>query len=83
MSTLDENVEDVSKAIDRRDKRIQELLIALNRLVLMVENTISESDGQWPQADSGCIDCTTGTVPNNRNTGPCAFHSAKRLLGQL
>lgn len=83
MSTLDENVEDVSKAIDRRDKRIQELLIAVHGLVLMVENTISESEGRWPQADSGCIDCTTGTVPYNRNTGPCAFHAAKRLLGKL
>jgi hypothetical protein len=62
--------------------RIHELETALNRLVLLVENTLNESEGEWPQADLGCIDCTSGTVLAKLNTGPCAFHAAKRLLGQ-
>lgn len=62
---------------------IDQLQTTLNRLILMVENTLSDSEGEWPEADMGCIDCTAGTVPANRNTGPCAFHAAKRLLGQL
>jgi hypothetical protein len=63
-------------------KRIHELEVVLNRMVLAHENTMSESDGQWPQPDTGCIECTVGTVPDKYNTGPCAYHSAKRLLGQ-
>jgi hypothetical protein len=64
-------------------ERIQELETALNRMVLMFENTLSDSEGRYPAADAGCIDCTCGTVPDKYNTGPCAFHAAKRLLGQL
>jgi len=62
---------------------IQELETALNRLVLTVENTLADTDGQWPHADAGCIYCTAGTVPDKLNTGPCALHNAKALLGQL
>lgn len=83
MSTFAEAVEAISRNIDRRDQHIHELETALNRMVLAHENTLSESDGRFPLKDSGCIDCTSGTVPDDRNTGRCAFHSAKVLLGQL
>lgn len=62
--------------------RIQQLEVALNRMICAHENTLSESDGRFPLKDSGCPDCTSGTVPDRLNTGPCAFHNAKRLLGQ-
>lgn len=83
MSTFAEAVEAISRNIDRRDQRIDELETALNRMVLAHENTLSESDGRFPLKDSGCIDCTSGTVPDDRNTGRCAYHNAKVLLGQL
>ena len=71
------------KAVDAIGTRIHELETALNRMALMYENTQEESDGRWPRPDSGCIHCTHGTVPDNRNTGPCAYHAARKLLGQL
>lgn len=67
----------------RAEKRIDELETALNRMILAHENTLSDSEGRCPAADTGCIDCTRGTVPDRLNTGPCAYHAAKRLLGQL
>lgn len=62
--------------------RIDELETALNRMVLAHENTASDSEGRWPQPDAGCIECTAGTVPDRLNTGLCAYHNAKKLLGQ-
>ncbi len=63
--------------------RIEELTTVLNRMVLAHENTLSDSEGRWPQPDCGCIYCTQGQVPDKLNTGPCAYHTAKGLLGQL
>ena len=63
--------------------RIHELETALNRMVLAHENTLSDSEGRWPQPDCGCVYCTQGQVPDKLNTGPCAYHTAKALLGQL
>lgn len=53
---------------------------ALRRMVKAHQETSTDSEGEWPQADSGCIDCTVGTVPNHLNTGRCAYHAAKELL---
>lgn len=39
----------------------------------------SDLDELMP-ADSGCILCTAGTVPNPLNTGPCAYHAAVDIL---
>lgn len=83
MSTFGETVEAISRNIDRRDRRIHELETALNRMICAHENTLSESDGRFPLKDAGCIDCTSGTVPDRLNTGRCAYHNAKVLLGQL
>ena len=63
--------------------RISELETCLNRFIHAHEYLLSETDGTYPPADSGCIDCTRGTVPDKFNTGPCPYHTAKRLLGQL
>jgi len=52
-------------------------------MVLAHENTLSDSEGRWPQADCGCVFCTQGQVPEKLNTGPCSYHTAKKLLGQL
>lgn len=61
--------------------RIHELETALNRMVLAHDNTASDSEGVWPHADTGCIECTVGTVPDRFNTGLCAYHNAKKVLG--
>lgn len=74
---------EANEAMRRGVERIDELETALNRMICAHENTLSESDGRFPLKDCGCIDCTSGTVPDDRNTGPCAYHNAKRLLGQL
>lgn len=64
----------------RATSRIQQLESALTRMVLEYENTLADSEGRWPHPDSGCIECTCGTVPDKFNTGPCAYHTSKKLL---
>ncbi len=64
-------------------KRIDELETALNRMILAHENCESDSEGHYPSPDSGCIECTCGTVPDKYNTGLCAYHNAKKLLRQV
>lgn len=63
-------------------KRIEELEACLARVVHDHDNLASETEGRYPAPDAGCIDCTSGTVPNRLNTGRCPFHTAKRLLGR-
>lgn len=41
-----------------------------------------DNDDRTPQ-DAGCLDCTAGTTPNDRNTGPCFYHRAEALLKAL
>lgn len=61
--------------------RIDVLETALNRMVLVHENTQADSEGQYPALDSGCVECTGGATPDRYNTGLCAYHNAKKLLG--
>lgn len=63
-------------------QRVLELEAALSRMVQAHQNTESDSEGRYPHADIGCIECTAGTVPDRLNTGLCAYHNAKKLLGQ-
>ena len=44
------------------------------------DETQSESEGRFPLADAGCIDCTKGTVPDSLNTGLCPYHRARNFL---
>ena len=69
-------------AMKKAGQRIDELEIALNRMIQAHLNTESDSEGRYPAPDAGCIECTYGTVPDRLNTGLCAFHHAKKLLGQ-
>lgn len=63
-------------------RRIHELETGLNRMVLAHENLSADTEGKYPSPDAGCLECTVGTVPNRLNTGLCAYHNAKKLLGQ-
>jgi len=49
-------------------------------LIVLLDETNSESEGRYPLPDTGCIECTVGTVPDKYNTGLCALHQAKQLL---
>ncbi len=44
-----------------------------------VRNWYNNQDGDVP-LDAGCIECTAGTVPNDLNTGLCAFHKVFKVL---
>lgn len=62
-------------------QRALELESALKRMVQIHENLSANTEGQYPYADIGCIECTVGTVPDRLNTGLCAYHHAKKVLG--
>jgi len=49
-------------------------------LVQVIRDSHDDSEGRYPCADSGCIDCTVGTVPDRLNTGRCAYHKAVMFL---
>jgi hypothetical protein len=61
--------------------RIESLESCLRGMVEEHDETESNTEGRYPCADHGCIDCTLGTVPNHLNTGRCAYHKARKLLG--
>lgn len=68
-------------AISEKDQRIDLLETALNRMVCVFENLRDDTEGRYPDLDSGCIECTQGATPDRYNTGLCAYHSARKLLG--
>jgi hypothetical protein len=72
-----------SSAMRAAVKRIHELETGLNRMICAHENTLAESDGVFPSKDAHCSDCTEGATPHQFDSGPCAYHAGKRLLGQL
>lgn len=55
----------------------QSLVSALEGLLEKVD---WENPGSVFEADSGCIECTSGTTPDRWNTGPCAYHRARAAL---
>jgi hypothetical protein len=74
----------VRRAEEEREERLREdapeMRDLLGRLIKVYEDVQSDTEGRYPSADHGCIECTLGTVPNHLNTGPCAYHRAKTLL---
>lgn len=74
------HAEHTAKAISA----LPELIRALKRFVDDIDNYVSNNDGHYPEdsdmPDAGCIECTLGTVPNDRNTGLCAYHQAREAL---
>ena len=63
--------------------QIREMRMALDRMCLVFEHIEAETEGAYPPPDVGCIECTVGTVPDDRNTGLCAYHNAKHILVEL
>lgn len=54
----------------------------LQGLVELIKDIASDSEGRYPHPNTGCIECTVGTVPDKYNTGLCALHMAKSLLSK-
>lgn len=86
-SELQRAVNDACSTIDclREERRglkarVTDLEAALARMVAEHEETESNTEGRYPTPDSGCIECTLGTVPNHLNTGLCSYHRSKELL---
>lgn len=63
------------------EEHVSNLASALTALLKAIDDETANRDGEHCiQPDTGCIECTLGTVPNDQNTGLCAYHSAKKLL---
>lgn len=60
-----------------------ELIAMIGDLVAVIDTIRDNTEGCWPELDSGCIDCTQGATPDRSNTGPCVYHRARRMLRDL
>lgn len=69
-----------SLGVDALKRRVRELTAALQGMVDEHEETLSDTEGRYPCADHGCLECTLGTVPDDKNTGLCVYHKAVELL---
>lgn len=83
VAAVNHSMAHASNLMRQATARITELETALNRMVETHLNTESDSEGRYPAPDAGCIECTCGTVPDRLNTGLCAFHNARKLLGHV
>lgn len=83
MTKFAQDVEAIEGVIDGLRSDRAALLSALTRMVMMADNINANSEGRYPEADAGCIECTAGTVPDRRNTGLCAYHNAKSVLSKF
>ena len=72
-----------STVMRQATERILNLELALDRLIRLVDDVSDDTEGHHPSPDSGCLECTAGTVPYRYNTGLCAYHNAKKLIGKL
>lgn len=55
-------------------------LDALAALVNTVDNLDIEGGDRNLFVSPGCLLCTSGTTPDHRNTGTCAYHRAESVL---
>lgn len=44
---------------------------------------ILEHDEEVTPPDTGCLECSLGTVPKHLETGPCLYHQACELLREV
>ncbi len=76
LQTTQQVVLDTSLELRNRNHDLEQ---ALSNLVVSIETMITDSDGQWPKKDDGCIHCTSGVF----NIAICPFHKALKVLGRL
>jgi len=68
-----------NKANARLIAAAPELLEALSGLISKIDFERQVID---VEPDSGCIECTKGTVPNSKNTGLCDYHKARAAIAK-
>lgn len=63
---------------------VRVLLVRCNRMRTALEASEREFENldEAAPVDAGCIECTLGTVPNDRNTGLCAHHLREAALAE-
>lgn len=52
----------------------------LRRLIAERDNFVANQEGVDPFLSPGCIDCTSGQVPNRLSTGLCPYHMAQAFV---
>lgn len=77
---LDQRLQALSASIDEALIEKAALRSVIAGLLKLIDDTRSNTEGAWPELDSGCIECTQGTTPDRYNTGPCAYHRGRRML---
>jgi hypothetical protein len=84
VAALCEQVDEIGRTamtlIERLQHERDEYRHLATQLVAEYDEMRSNSEGAYPPPDSGCIECTVGTVPNKWNTGLCVYHKAQFLL---
>lgn len=80
---LDRRLESLGRSVERMVEERNALHSMVADLVKVIDDIRDNTEGCWPELDSGCIDCTQGATPNRSNTGPCVYHRARRLLRDL
>lgn len=58
----------------------RDLMTALKRILKGYDE---ENPGTAFEPDMGCVECTHGTTPNDRNTGLCPRHYAERVIRRI
>jgi hypothetical protein len=51
----------------------------LREMIRFLLNELENRDGHSPSIAS-CPECTSGTVPDSQNKGPCLYHQALKLF---
>lgn len=77
---LDQRLQALSASIDEALVEKAALRSITASLLKVIDDTRANTDGKWPEPDSGCIECTQGATPDRFNTGPCAYHRGRQML---
>ena len=59
------------------------LIEAARKLIAQIDTAVADREGDNMLTDTGCIDCTLGTVPDWHNTGCCGYHATVAALARV
>ena len=76
---------DTDNAPSLRMEANARVMAAALTMLAALKRYIADYDEENPpddMPDAGCIECTVGTAPNNRNTGLCKYHQAREAIAK-